>query len=300
MKMGFIGLGSMGLPMVRRLLGKKLDVTVCDINPEAVSKAREAGAAVAANPRELADQVETVLVSLPTPDVVRDVALGSQGLHLGMNLKRYVDLSTTGAVVAKMVAAGLARRDVRTLDAPISGGMEGAAKGTLAIMCAGSREIFQELEPVLQILGTNVRLIGGTVGDGQSLKLINNFLVSTSVAATAEAIVMAVKAGLDPKIALDIINVSSGKNMATERYFPAAVLTRTFDFGFKIALMHKDVRLCKEEAAALGVSMPLCDALLKVWTTAVEEGFGGADMTALVQMFERRAGIEVPAALPRA
>lgn len=295
MELGFIGLGAMGAPMVQRLLEAGHAVVVHDVNAAAVTHAESLGAVRASSPKDVASRVETVLVSLPTPDVVKAVAFGADGLAEGNRIKRYVDLSTTGRRVALEVEAELAKRDVEALDAPVSGGVEGAKKGTLAIMSSGPKALFDLMRPVLEVIGKNTFHVGAEVGQGQTLKLCNNLLAATAVAASSEALVMGVKAGLDPQVMLDVINVSSGKNMATERYIPGGVLDRSFSFGFKTMLMTKDVRLCLEEAEALGAAMWVGSAVKQMWTFAMTQGMGAEDITAIIKLPEKWAGVEVSA-----
>lgn len=293
MEIGFIGLGAMGLPMVLRLLQNGHKVHVFDVNAAAVETAQQEGASVCASPAELASMVGTVLVSLPTPAVVRQVALNAQGLVHGSTIKHYVDLSTTGGQMAREVALELSHHGIVALDAPVSGGVEGAKNGSLAIMVSGPAAVLEQLRPIFEIIGKNIFHVGQEIGQAQTMKLINNLLAATAVAASSEALVMGAKAGLDPATMLNVINVSSGRNMATEKYFPAAVLPRRFDFGFKSELMYKDVRLCLEEAEALGVPMWVGGAVRQMWGFAISQKMGKEDMTAIIKLTEGWAGVEV-------
>ncbi|MCK8784647.1 NAD(P)-dependent oxidoreductase [Roseomonas sp. NAR14] len=297
---GFVGLGVMGAEMVRRLIGHGHVLHVHDIAPAAVAAAVRLGATAHDSPAAVADAAPTVLVSLPTPEVVRQVALGPGGLIEGGRLATYVDLSTTGAVVASAVAEGLAARGVVSLDAPVSGGVAGAAAGTLAVMAAGDPAAFERLRPVLEVIGSRTTYVGGQVGQGQTLKLVNNLLCATAWAAACEALVMGARAGIDPALMTRVINESSGRSFSTERFVPGAVLERRFDFGFRLALMRKDMRLALEEAAALGVSMSTSQAARQLYDAALaqeeraQEG-PAPDVTALIRLLEERGGAEVRA-----
>lgn len=293
MDIGFIGLGAMGLPMVLRLLEEKHSVSVFDVNQAAMDEAVNRGAARASSPADAASRAETVLVSLPTPDVVRNVVLGDSGVVQGTRIKCYIDLSTTGGQMAKDVAGHLSAHNIKALDAPVSGGVEGAKNGTLAIMVSGEQALFTQYEPIFKVIGKNIFHVGEEIGQAQTMKLINNLLAATAVAASSEALVMGAKAGLSPETMLKVINVSSGRNMATEKYIPAAVLSRRFDFGFKTELMYKDVRLCLEEAEALGVPMWIAGTVKQVWGFAISQQMGKEDMTAIIKVTEAWAGIEV-------
>jgi len=292
MEIGFIGLGNMGFPMVRRLLEAGHTVIALDLRKAVMDRAVALGAKPAASPKEVADRAETVMVSLPTPDIVLKVATGPGGVIEGQRVRRFVDLSTTGAVMAARIAEALRARDIVQIDAPVSGGVSGAEKGTLAVMTSGPREDVDALEPVLKIIGKPFWL-GAQPGAGQTMKLANNFLSATAMAATAEAMVMGVKAGLDPRVMLDVINSGSGRNTATETKFPKMVVPRTFDLGFTNGLMAKDVGLALSEAKALGVPMEVAEAVMAQLRRACEEIGADKDLTTIVQPLEKRAGVEV-------
>ncbi len=292
-RLGFIGVGDMGRHMARRLLEAGHPLTIFDIRTEAMQPLVAKGATAAESPAEVASQAEIVLVSLPTPDVVEAVATGPRGIVEGTKVKTYVDLSTTGAVVAKRVAAALAAKGIATLDCPVSGGSRGADKGTLALMASGARDLYDHLLPVLRVIGKNPFFIGEQPGLGQTMKLANNYLSASNNAATAEAMVMGVKAGIDPATMLNVINASSGRNTATEDKFPTFVLERTFHGGFTLKLLHKDVKLCMEEAEALGVPMWVGNAVRQLLAQALTEGRGAESSTSLVKTVEGWAGVEV-------
>jgi hypothetical protein len=294
MEIGFIGLGNMGFHMARRLVEAGHQLVVTDTRPQAVSRLTDMGAQADASPAEIADRVETVIASLPTPDIVHAVATGPSGVIEGQRVRRFIDTSTTGSAMAKRIFARLAERDIVQVDSPVSGGVTGAAKGTLAVMASGPRQEVSRVEPVLAVFG-KVFFIGEQPGDGQTMKLANNFLSATAMAATAEAMVMGVKAGLDPRVMLDVINSGTGRNTATEHKFPKIILPRTFDLGFTNGLMIKDVKLCLSEAANLGVPMQVAEAVMRLLQQACEEIGADADLTTIVQPLEHRTGVEVRA-----
>jgi 3-hydroxyisobutyrate dehydrogenase-like beta-hydroxyacid dehydrogenase len=290
-ELGFVGLGSMGSRMVRRFLQAGLKVRVFDVSSTALEAAVAQGACVASSPAQLASEVATVLVSLPTPDVVREVAIGRGGLIEGDKIKRYVDLSTTGIVVAQQVSEALAARGVATLDAPVSGGPPGAQAGTLAIMAAGDRALFDDLKEVLAVLGNRITLVGDNVGQGQITKLINNLLVSTNYAAACEAVVFGVKAGLDARTLVDIINESSGKSFSSETLLSKHGITRTFDYGFRLELMNKDIRLALQAAEKTGATMFTINSAAQLWSHANASLDPAADYTTLLQVLESWGGV---------
>jgi 3-hydroxyisobutyrate dehydrogenase-like beta-hydroxyacid dehydrogenase len=292
--LGFIGVGRMGGPMAGRLLDAGHKLTIFDANQAAMAPLVGRGAVAAGSARELAAAVEAVIVSLPTPDIVRDVALGEDGIASGTRVKIVIDLSTTGPRMTQAVAAGLKAKDIALIDSPVSGGVSGAQKGTLAVMAACERPLFERFEPVLKVFG-KVFYIGARPGMGQTMKLANNLLSATAMAISSEAIVMGVKAGLDPQVMVDVINSGSGRNTATQDKFPRSVLPRSFDYGFATGLMYKDVKLCLEEAEALGVQMWVGAAVRQIWQFANAELGPASDFTAIVQCIEEWAGVEVKA-----
>lgn len=293
MRLGFVGLGRMGLPMARRLMARGHEVIGYDTRAEPLAQLRRLGGTPAASLGEVSAPDLPVLVSLPTPDVVREVALGKDGLLGDAAPGSYIDLSTTGTRVAAEVAAGMAERGVPVLDAPVSGGVRGAANGTLAVMASGSRPVFDECRVLLEILGSNVFFVGDRPGQGQAMKLVNNMLSGAALALTSEGMALGVKAGLDPSTMLDVLNAGSGRNSATEDKFPRAVLPRTFDQGFATGLLHKDLRLCLEMAEELGVPLWLGSSVYQLWTFAMSQGGAPEDFTTIVKYFEDWAGVEI-------
>ncbi|HVZ54003.1 MAG TPA: NAD(P)-dependent oxidoreductase [Pseudolabrys sp.] len=292
MDIGFIGLGNMGQPMARRLIEAGHTLLVYDTRNDAVAPLVALGAKLAGSPADVADRTETVMASLPTPAIVTTVATGEGGVIHGKRIKRFIDLSTTGPGVAEANAAALAARNIVQIDCPVSGGVAGAVKGTLAVMVSGPRADVELVKDALAVFG-KVFVIGEKPGMAQTMKLANNFLSATALAATSEAVVMGVKAGLDPAIMIDVINAGSGRNTASTDKFAQRILTRSFDAGFATALMLKDVRLCLQEARALDVPNGVMSAVAQAWETANSEIGGEADFTTIVQPVERRAGVIV-------
>ena len=289
---GFVGLGQMGGPMTRRLLAAGYELVVHDVRAAAVDRLVAEGAERAASPAEVAERVEVVLVSLPTPQVVRQVALGPDGLIRGSAIKTYVDLSTTGQAVAVAVAEALGERGIVTLDAPVSGGVRGAREGTLAVMAAGPAAELERVCALLKVFG-RVFHVGERPGLGQLMKLANNFLSATAIVATAEAVVLGVKGGLDPATMLAVINASTGRNTASEDKFPRQVLTGEYAAGFTTGLLAKDLGLCAAAADALAVPMPVAAEVFAQWQRAVDELGADADIMTIVKSVGRAAGVRI-------
>jgi len=294
MDIGFIGLGNMGQPMARRLIEAGHKLVVYDTRNDAVAPLVALGAQLASSPADVADRVETVMASLPSLQISEKVATGEGGVIHGKRIKRFIDLSTTGSSVAAKIAAALGKKNIVQIDSPVSGGVGGARKGTLAVMVSGPKSEIDLVKDVLAVFG-KVFVIGEKPGMAQTMKLANNFLSATAMAATSEAIAMGVKAGLDPAVMIDVINAGSGRTTASDQKFPQSILPRTFDYGFATALMLKDVRLCFDEAKGFGVPNAVMRAVLDQWETTNAEYGGESDFTSIVKMIEKRAGVIVGA-----
>ena len=290
MTVGLVGLGAMGAHFASRLLDAGHALAIFDTRPEVLAPHADRGARVCASATAVADAAATVLVSLPTPDVVRAVA---HELRDGAAMRTYVDLSTTGPVVAAEVAAMLGAAGIACLDAPVSGGVAGAEAGTLTVMAAGEAEVFARVKPVLDALGRNVVLVGAEPGQGQLAKVLNNLLSASAIAITAEALALGVRGGLSARTLLDVLNASSGRNTASADKFPKHVLPRTFGAGFRMELMNKDVQLCLAEAQRQGVPMVLGGAVGQLWALAAATSREAADCTEIVRLVEDWAGVVV-------
>jgi len=292
MDIGFIGLGKMGFPMARRLIEGKHRLVVFDQRQQAVDGLVALGAEAASSPKEVADRTETVLASLPSLQASLEVATGPDGVIEGSRVRRFVDLSTVGSHMAVRISDLLAKRKIAQLDSPVSGGVGGAEKGTLAVMVSGPKADFEAVKAALEVIG-KVFFIGTKPGSAQTMKLANNLLSATAIVATSEAVVMGVKSGLDPGVMIDVINAGSGMNTASRDKFPRSILPGSFDFGFATGLMVKDVRLCLEEAKAMGLSMEVAEAVGRLWEVVIREIGAESDFTAAIQPIERAAGVLV-------
>ncbi len=290
--LGFVGLGRMGGPMAGRLLDAGRRLTVFDTNPDALTPLAARGAMVAPSAAAVADAVETVLMSLPTPEIVHEVALGADGIREGERVEALIDLSTTGPATTARVAAGLAERNIQLVDSPVSGGVRGAREGTLAVITACPRPVFDQLEPVLATFG-KVFFVGEKPGLGQVVKLGNNLLSATALAISSEALAMGVKAGVDARVMLEVINAGTGRNSATVDKFPRSILTGTFAHGFTTGLLHKDVRLCMDEAETLGVPMVLGAAVREILAITKARFGPDSDFTSIARVVEEWAGVQI-------
>ncbi|MET0280015.1 MAG: NAD(P)-dependent oxidoreductase [Steroidobacteraceae bacterium] len=291
-RIAFIGAGRMGSPMAARLLAAGHAVSVFDTSQAAMAALQTQGARPAASAVDAARGAHIVMASLPSPAVVRAVAAD---IATVAGVALFIDLSTSGPAAVQAAAAALGAAGIAMVDAPVSGGVKGAAAGTLTLMVAGPPAAVARARALLALLG-RVIVVGEKPGLGQTLKLANNLMSAASLAIASEAMAMGVKAGLDPAVMLEVINASSGRNSATQDKIPKHVLNRRFDFGFANALSFKDVRLCLEEAEALGVPMVVGTAVRQMLSITQQVCGPAADCTEMVKVLENWVGCQIGAA----
>lgn len=290
---GFVGLGRIGAVMAARLAQAGYPLVVCDTDAAACGSFEERGARVAPTPLQLANAVEIAFLSLPTPPVLQAVALGPDGLAEGTKLRVVVDLSTTGPRAAREVGAALSSSGKVLVDAPVSGGVTGAAAGTLTLMISGRDDAVAEVTPMLEQLGKQLFVMGAEPGLGQTMKLVNNMIAACCAVASFEATVFGAKEGLPAERMLDVLNVSSGRNFATLEKMPKSVLPGTFPPGFATELMLKDVNLGVAEADASGARLCMAKSAQEFFQQAVGQGFAGKDYAETIKLFEGWAGASV-------
>jgi 3-hydroxyisobutyrate dehydrogenase-like beta-hydroxyacid dehydrogenase len=292
-RLAFIGCGAMGAPMAERLIDAGHALSIYDPSPAATAPLVARGAVAAPSPRAAAEASDVAFACLPSPEVSRKVALDADGIIACKGLGAYVEMSTIGSKTVKAIAQGLAAAGIPVLDSPVSGGPRGARAGTLSTMVAGAPATFEEVKPLLETVARNVFYMGEEPGLGQVTKLANNMISAAGMAAAFETSAMAVKAGVDARTLIETVNASTGRNSATMDKFPAAILTRSFDYGGKLSTMYKDVFLCLEEARELNVPMWVGSNVVQLWFHAMTQGRGNDDYTALIQMIEDWAGVVV-------
>ncbi len=291
---GFVGVGRMGGPMTKRLLAAGHEVCVFDVSEQALAQAGELGAKPMASPRAVADAAQIVFLSLPSPAIVEHVCTEAGGLREGARVKRVIDFSTIGPRAARAAGEALGARGISYIDAPVSGGLKGAREGTLAVMVACPSAEYAGTEDLLRIFGKPFH-VGEVPGQAQVMKLANNLLAAAALVVSSEAMVMGAKAGLDPQMMLDVINMSSGRNSATQDKFPRAILPGSFDFGFHTGLSYKDVRLCVDEAESMGVPM-VAGAVVRQMLAVTQAMYGAeSDFTSICKVVESWAGVQVRA-----
>lgn len=289
---GIIGLGNMGGPFASRLLEAGYQLFVSDLRADIAELWAKKGAVICSSPREMADSVETVCLSLPLPDVVRDVVFGDDGLADGQRLARVIDLSTTGPDISHEIASRLSERGLALIDAPVSGGVVGAEAGTVAVMLACAADQTPHVRPILEVLG-RVFLVGSEPGQGQIAKVLNNLLSAGSLLLAGEATALGAKAGLDPEGMIDVFNAGSGRSSATLDKYPKAILPGTFSLGFTNRLMFKDVSLSLTLAESMGLDLPTARAVRDEWQAAMESVGPDEDFSRIVTKSEQMAGVAV-------
>lgn len=293
MKVGFIGTGNMGNPMAANLLRAGHQLTVHDLRREAATNLLELGARWADTPKEAVPGNELVLTSLPMPRDVEAVVLGENGILEGAPEGTvYADLSTNSPTVIRRLHQLCAERGVIVLDAPVSGGVYGAAAGTLAVMVGGDQAVFHRIKPILDAIGRHV-VYCGPIGSGSVCKICNNLLSMGTGVLLAEALTLGVKAGVDLAVLADVIaNSSGGCRRLTEKY-PRFLFQGNFKPGFATALAAKDVRLATDLGREYGIPMELSNLIDQRHVEAMHRGWGPLDSDAVSRIQEEKAGVQL-------
>jgi 3-hydroxyisobutyrate dehydrogenase len=291
-RVGFIGLGNMGVPMAANLVRGGHDVMAYDIAADrALQFAQAHGARTTETLAELGRHADIVITMLPTGREVRDALLTAQDGALAANLRAgavVIDMSSADPVGTRTLGGELASRNIALVDAPVSGGVPRAKDGTLAIMIGGDAAAVASVKPMLACMGRNLFEVGA-LGCGHAMKALNNFLAGTSYAAAVEAIVVGRQFGLDPAVMTDVINASTGRSFASESLIKQHVLSGTFATGFALGLLAKDVKIATDLAREIGVDAPVGRLISDLWSEARDAVGGDADHSRAWAHWERRA-----------
>ncbi len=297
MQIGFIGLGVMGSPMTKNILKAGHDVTAYARHPETstVQDAVKAGVKLAPSPRAVAIASEIVITMVTNSRDVEEVVTGPQGVLEGSRKGLIIaDMSTIAPSVSRKLAEASKERGVAFLDAPVSGGSQGAINGTLTIMVGGERDIFEKVRPIFEAMGKKENIFYvGPHGAGEVVKLVNNMLVGTISTAVAEALVLGVKAGIDVEMMTKVIGVSTGSNWQLSNQFPLRAFNGSFKPGFMTDLLHKDLGLALELAAEQQTPVEMTAIARQLFEIARAEGYGREDYTSVLKVLEKIAGVEV-------
>ncbi|WP_170964441.1 NAD(P)-dependent oxidoreductase [Natronomonas salsuginis] len=285
---GFIGLGNMGGPMANHLLDAGHDLTVYDLDPDARTALADAGAEVGERPADVAAKSEVTFLSLPTPDAVRAVVLGDDGVASGIESGSVlVDTTTSTPGTTEDVAEELAERDVTVLGAPVSGGVSGAQDATLTTMVGGDRATYDACLELFSAYADDPYHVGDSPGDGNVVKLLNNYLSFLGMVGASEAVALGERAGLDPNTMVDIFSRSTGRNAAVEDKFPNQIIPGHYDLGFSLALMHKDIKLFSRFADESDAPVLLGDTVSNMIGYAKADLGGEADMSEVYKFMQR-------------
>lgn len=278
--------------MCRRLLENDYDILVYDADPEAVSKLDDTPAEPADTLKALAAGADVVLLSLPGSDVVEEVVLGEGGLGEELSSgKVLIDTSSSKPSSTKDLAEKLAESGVEMLDAPVSGGVLRAEEGKLAVMVGGRKEVFERCHEIFEALGEKIFHVGDH-GAGHLVKSLNNLLSATTLASAAEAVILAQKAGVTPETLLEVINAGNGRSYSTEVKFPNFILDRSFDDGFALGLMVKDLKIALETATEMDHPMFSGSAISQLWQAAAARGYSPEGHTSIYAFLENLSGEE--------
>jgi 3-hydroxyisobutyrate dehydrogenase len=294
-RIGFIGLGVMGMPMAHHLASAGYSLTVRDIDAGVLGRLRTTlpGVVVAASAKALAAASDIVITMLPSGREVRDTVFGEEGLLQGFDRgDLLLDTSSSEPWYTKEVAAGLSAAGVAMVDAPVSGAEAGAIAAELVFMVGGEAAAVTRVRPLLEVLGRKVFHLG-PVGAGHVMKSINNLITSVTFLATAEGLVIGKGYGLDPKVMNDVLNESTGMSWISRNHIPQRILTRRFDDPFKFDLMVKDVNIALSVANDLQLKLPLSAEAQKLWQRTQASIPKGSSVSELVRALEVESGIEL-------
>jgi 2-hydroxy-3-oxopropionate reductase len=291
-KIGFIGLGIMGKPMSKNLLEAGYKLVVYDIVPAPVEELKQAGAEVGSSPSDVASKTNIIITMLPNSPHVKQAVLGKNGIIEGAKKGALViDMSSIAPLAAREVGAELAKKGIRMLDAPVSGGEPKAKDGTLSIMVGGAKEDFDQVLPILKAMGSSA-VLTGTIGAGNVTKLANQIVVALNIAAVSEALVLATKVGVDPNLVYQAIRGGLAGSVVMDAKAPL-MMDRKFNPGFRINLHIKDLANVLETAHEVGVPLPLSASVMEIMQALKVDGMGDCDHGAVVRFYEKLAQVEV-------
>ncbi len=292
MKLGFIGIGNMGKPMATNLLQANHPLVIYDLNPKPLEELAKMGAGVKGNPSEIPPAADVIFLSLPTHTVVEEVMLGTKGILSTLKKGQIViDTTTSLPSVSRMVAEKVKALGANFLDAPVSGGPDGARAQTLTFMIGGEAAVLEKVRGLLETLGKNIFYIG-THGLGNTMKLINNMLTATNTACFIEGLVIGTKAGIQPSTLFEVIGSCSGNSYAFQKKVPR-ILNGNFNPMFALDLEYKDLSLGTMVAQELKATALLASLAKGMFEMARAKGLGGEDNVALVKVFEEIANVKV-------
>ena len=292
MNLGFVGLGRMGNPMAQHLAAGGHKLRVYDVREEAAADLLQLpGVAFAGGYAAAAEGSDVVFASLPGPAEVEDLVLREGGLRDAMRPgTTFVDLSTNAPAVVRRLSQSLGEKGIAMIDAPVSGGVEGAEAGTLSVICGGDAAAFEAVRPLLSLVGTKVFYCGES-GAGSVVKLCNNICSAANALVLGEALTLGVKAGVELSTLVEVLGQSTASSVRLTNKFPRYLFRRNFEPGFSAALSAKDTRLALELANENGVPMAIGALVQQALADLLDRGLGDRDFDAMVLLQEERAGV---------
>jgi len=293
MKLGFIGLGAMGKPMAMRLLDASYGLFIYDVDDGVVKEFANLGAQGCTSPKEVAAQADIIFLSLPNSAIVNNVVAGDDGVLAGAkDGSVIIDLSSVDPDTTRKLAAIAAEKGVDYMDGPVSGGVSGAAAGTLTIMLGAGPGSYEKVLPILNHLGKKIVHVGG-VGAGDAVKIVNNLLLGANMAALAEALVLGKKMGLEAETMSEIIGQGSGKSYVLDAKMGNFIMKGNFKPGFAVDLQYKDLGLALDAAQKTKMPLPMTSQAIQLFEMARAKGYGGEDMSSVIKVWEELMDTEV-------
>ena len=294
MTVGFIGTGSMGLPLAANILDQEQSLVAFDINTDATQPLAEKQARIVGSPVEVANEAEVVFACMPSIESFNAVVTGQDGIIHGSRMKTFVNLGTMGTEALAEIEKVLGEKGIPMLDSPITGGVQRAWDKDITVIASGPQALYDEIEPFLRSFARDIHYVGDKVGQAQIAKICNNIMSFTNMIIGLEALVMAAKAGVDPQKVLSVINSGSGQNSATLSKIPNFVMKGDFEMAAPMHIIAKDAMLWRMESERLQTPTNVASASYQALQQALAMGLGNGDFSEIVKLMERDADFELP------
>ena len=294
MTVGFIGTGSMGLPLAANILDQEQSLVAFDINADATQPLAEKQARIVRSSVEVANEAEVVFACMPSIESFNAVVTGQDGIIHGSRMKTFVNLGTMGTEALAEIEKVLGEKGIPMLDSPITGGVQRAWDKDITVIASGPQALYDEIEPFLKSFARDIHYVGDKVGQAQIAKICNNIMSFTNMIIGLEALVMAAKAGVDPQKVLSVINSGSGQNSATLSKIPNFVMKGNFEMAAPMHIIAKDAMLWRMESERLQTPTNVASASYQTLQQALAMGLGNGDFSEIVKLMERDADFELP------
>ena len=294
MTAGFIGTGSMGLPLAANILKQEQSLAAFDINPEATKSLADKQARILASPVEVANEAEIVFACMPSIESFRHIVSGKDGIIHGTQMKTFVNLGTMGTEALAEIEAVLKEKGIPMLDSPITGGVQRAWEADITVITSGPQAVYDKVEPFLKSFARDIHYVGEKIGQAQIAKICNNIMSFTNMIIGLEALLMAAKGGVDPEKVLDVINSGSGQNSATLTKIPNYVMKGNFEMEAPMHIIAKDAMLWRMESERLQTPTNVASASYQTLQQALAMGLGDGDFSEIVKLMERASDFELP------